>query len=42
MRATFLSIGLVLLFGFSYGQADNQSYKNTSVGFELDALPYLT
>lgn len=42
MRATFLSICFTLLFSFSYGQADNQSTKNTSIGFELDALPYIT
>ncbi|PWL39830.1 hypothetical protein DKG77_03100 [Flagellimonas aquimarina] len=42
MRATFLSICYVLFFSFTYGQADNQLTKNTKVGFELDALPYIT
>lgn len=42
MRAIFLSIGFTLLFGFSYGQADDQSTKNLTVGFEIDALPYIT
>ncbi|MEO9852335.1 MAG: hypothetical protein ABJE80_13110 [Reichenbachiella sp.] len=42
MRATFLSILFMLQFIFSYGQVDNQSTKNTSLGFELDALPYIT
>ncbi|MEK6155322.1 hypothetical protein WIW50_18785 [Flavobacteriaceae bacterium 3-367] len=41
MKATFLSICFMLLFSFSYGQADNQSTKNTTVGFELDAVPYI-
>ncbi len=41
MKATLLSISFLLLFSFSYGQADNQLPKNTRVGFELDAVPYI-
>ncbi len=42
MKAIFLSICLMFFISFNYGQVDNQSTKNTSVGFELDALPYIT
>ncbi|NMH88701.1 hypothetical protein [Flavivirga algicola] len=42
MKAIFLFICFILFFSFSYGQADNQSVKDISVGFELDALPYIT
>lgn len=42
MKAIFVLIGFMLISGFSYGQTDNQSTKNTKIGFELDALPYIT
>ncbi len=42
MKAILLAICLMLFSGFTFGQADNQSTKNTSIGFELDALPYIT
>ena len=42
MKAIVVLIGFMLVSGFSYGQTDNQSIRNTKVGFELDALPYIT
>ncbi len=42
MKATFLSICFIVCFSFSYAQTDNQSKTNTRIGFELDALPYIT
>ncbi|WP_298893450.1 hypothetical protein [uncultured Psychroserpens sp.] len=41
MRAIILSVCFALLFNYSFGQADNQSTKNISIGFELDAVPYI-
>ena len=38
----FLTTLFILTISFTYGQSENQLKGNTTVGFELDALPYLT
>lgn len=41
MRAKILLVCLLFLFNYSFGQSDNESKKSTTIGFELDAVPYI-
>ncbi len=41
MKAIFLSFCFVLLSISFHAQEDNQSTRSTSIGFELDAVPYI-
>ncbi|MEL6812304.1 MAG: hypothetical protein AAFP76_13320 [Bacteroidota bacterium] len=41
MKAIFLSIFFALSLSLAFGQADATTEKKTTVGFELDAVPYI-
>ncbi|MFP2996853.1 hypothetical protein ABN763_13130 [Spongiivirga sp. MCCC 1A20706] len=41
MKALLFSICFILCLGWSYGQTDNTVKSKTTVGFELDAVPYI-
>jgi hypothetical protein len=38
----FITVLCVLIISFSYCQTDNQLTNKTTMGFEVDALPYIT
>ncbi len=41
MKAHFFSICFILFVGLCFGQTDSSTTHETTVGFELDAVPYI-